>query len=58
MCERGHAFFRAYEAGCWYLACCQCPHRILEGRAAQPGPPATVVVDLPSEQPEEQDIAA
>ena len=58
MCERGHAFFRAYEAGCWYLACCQCPHRILEGRAAQPGPLATVVVDLPSEQPEGQDIAA
>lgn len=41
MCDGGHALFRTYEAGCWYLTCCMCPHRILEGRTE------AAVQDLP-----------
>lgn len=56
MCIRGHAYFRAYDAGCWYLACCHCPHRILEGRVEQPAP---VVVDIPlPAEPENEELAA
>lgn len=50
VCTRGHAYFRQYESGCWYLACCQCPHRILEGQA-ETGPPAEVVeLHIPEKQ--------
>jgi hypothetical protein len=55
VCDRGHAYFRAYDAGAWWLACCQCPHRILEGPAAHPQPAAEVI---PLPEPEERKLAA
>lgn len=55
MCDRGHAYFRQYESGCWYLACCQCPDRILEGRAVT-GPPFTEI-ELPRPVPETEQAA-
>lgn len=54
MCDRGHAYFRTYDAGAWWLACCQCPHRLLEGRAEYPGPAVAEVIHLPPSQPEEK----
>lgn len=57
MCETGHAYFRTYDAGSWYLACCQCPHRIFEGEAYRPA--VAEVVDLPLPvQPEPEEKAA
>jgi hypothetical protein len=55
VCERGHAYFRTYDAGSWYLACCQCPHRIFEGEAYRPAVAEVVDLPLPAvTQPEEE----